>query len=116
MSKENEEDQIQRVANQVENLLMFSSLLIPDIELLEKLATQSVDISSKTAALAPVLGAVGADWEEKQLEADVRQARAKALLNFIKIIIDTEAQRKEFQTSQAAKAKARAQLGERLGL
>jgi hypothetical protein len=60
--------------------------------------------------MAPIFGAVGLDWEGKQFEAGLHRKRADALVNLVKVIRDTEAERAEFKASQDNKAKVRAQL------
>lgn len=111
-----EEERVIVLAEQVKNLLVFASLLIEDLDLLEKVAKQSADIQSHTQAMAPVFGAVGMDWEEKDMEAGLHRKRAVALVNLVKVIRDTEGERAEFKASQASKAEARAQLSQFLGI
>lgn len=111
-----EEERILQLANQVQNLLMFSALLIPDLDLLERVAELSAGIQSKTQAMAPIFGAVGLDWEEKDMEAGIHRRRALAIVNLVKVIKETETERAEFAKGQDAKATARAQLGGILGL
>lgn len=97
-------------------MLMFSALLVPDLDLLEKVADQSANIQNHVQAMAPIFSAVGMDWEEKDMEAQVHTLRAHALVNLVKIIKETEDLRAEFGESQESKAKAREQLGAILGL
>lgn len=116
MSDTDDEDRILNLAEQVKNLLMFSALLIPDLDLLERVAEQSAGIQSHVQAMAPIFGAVGLDFEEKDFEAGLHRRRAVALVNLIKTIKETEDERAEFAKGQASKAAARAQLGGILGL
>lgn len=111
-----DEEKILNLAEQIKNLLIFSSLLVPDLELLEKVANESADIQSHVQAIAPILGAVGLDYEEKDLEAGIRRRRSIALVNLVKTIKETEQERAEFAKSKDAKLAARAQLGGILGL
>lgn len=115
MSKEDEKERIELVAARIEPLLAFAALFIEDIDLLERVVSESYDISNKTLTLAPVLGAVGLDYEEKHIEAEVRRKRAVALLNFVKTIKDTEDDRTKFKATQTQKAEARMQLSHLMG-
>lgn len=115
-SSDNDEERILNLANQIKNLLMFSALLIPDLDLLEKVTTQSAGIQGKVQAMAPIFGAVGLDFEEKDMEAGIHRRRAEALVNLVKVIKETEDERAEFAKGQANKAAVRAQLGGVLGL
>lgn len=110
------EERVLEVANQVQLLLQFAAMMVEDLPMLHKVAKQSGEISSHVLTLAPVLGAVGADYEEKHMEAEVRRKRAVALVNLIQVISDTETDRTKFKQGQAAKAAARAQLSGILGL
>lgn len=111
-----DEGRVLVLAEQVKNLLMFAGMLIPDMDLLEQVAQQSSEIRSHTDAMAPIFGAVGMDWEEKSMEAEIHRERAYALLNLVEVLATTEERRTEFRKYQQAKATARAQLGGILGL
>lgn len=111
-----EQERILNLAEQIKNLLMFSALLIPDLDLLEKVADQSAGIQSKVQAMAPIFGAVGADWEKKDLEAGIHRRRANAIVALVKVIKETEDERAEFAKGQAGKAEARASLEGILGI
>ena len=115
-NNEPSDEKILELANQISTLLQFASLLVPDIDILERVTRESGEISSRTLTLAPVLGAVGEDYEEKHLEAEVRRKRSIAILNLAKVIRDTEKEREDFKLKQANKAKVRAELGGILGL
>lgn len=110
------EDKVLEVANQVQLLLQFCATLIDDLPMLEAMHKQSGEISSHVLSIAPVIGALGGDYEEKHMEAEVRRKRAQALVNLIRTIKETEDERNEFNKSQAAKRQAMAQLGGILGL
>lgn len=110
------EEKVLEVAEQVKLLLMFSATLIDDLPMLEAMHKQSGEISNTVLTIAPVIGALGGDYEEKHMEAEVRRKRAAALTNLIRTIKETETDRNEFKKSQEAKARARAQLGGILGL
>jgi len=115
-SKAVEDEKILQLAQQVTTLLQFASLLIPDIDTLEKVYVQSGEIASRVDALAPVILASGGDYDEKRLEAGVRNKRALAIIELVRVIRDTEKERKDFNKSQANKTKLRNELGGILGL
>lgn len=97
-------------AEQLKLLFVFAGQLIPDIDLLEEVYIQSSDRESHTMALAPVLTAVGVDYEEEHFEAALHRRRAVAVLDLVKVLRDTEAERAEFKLKQANKQKIAAQL------
>lgn len=86
-------DKVEEAAAMVTNLLQFSALLIPYLELLEQNDSATAELSGHTAALAPVIGAVGGDWETAQLEADIRTKRSRAIVNLVRVLKETEADR-----------------------
>lgn len=106
---------VQHVAEKVQSVIALSAFLIEDISALEATDGMARDVSGRVAALAPVLGAVGEDYEAKQMEADVRKKRAAALLQFVKTLKQTEDDRQAFFDKQKAKAKARRQLSRTMG-
>lgn len=118
MSKDQEwpEDQVLEAANRVGLLLQFCATMIDDLPMLEATQKQAGEISSHVLSIAPVIGALGGDYEEKHMEAEVRRKRSAALVNLIRTIKETESDREEFKKSKAAKAQAMAQLGGILGL
>ena len=111
MAHEVTDDRIAELAGKVTTLLQFAALLVDDIDLLEKVYGESTETVSHVDALAPVIGAVGGDWEESRLEADVRRKRALAILELAKVIRDTEADREQLRSKQASMAHARSMLG-----
>lgn len=115
-SKAVSEDKILELANQVGTLLQFTAMLVPDIDILEKVYVQSGEIASRVDALAPVILASGGDYDEKRVEAGIRSKRALALIELVRVIRDTEKEREDFNKSQANKARVRAELGGILGL
>lgn len=81
MSKDQEwpEDKVLEVANQVGLLLQFAATMIDDLPMLEEMHKQSGEISSHVLSIAPVIGALGGDYEEKHMEAEVRRKELKLL-------------------------------------
>jgi len=106
----NEEEKIQQVAQQVTLLIQFAAMLIEDIEMLERVAKSSSVASSSAMTLAPVMGAVGMDYEEAHMEAEVKRKRANAILNLVKVLKETEEDRESFMEKQVKKQEAIAQF------
>lgn len=113
---QHDEARVLEVAEQVKLLIMFAGMMVEDLPMLKDVATDSAGRSSMALTLAPVLGAVGMDYEEQHMEAEVRRKRAVALVNLVQVIADTEQDRTKFKQSQAAKQEARAKLSGILGL
>ncbi len=113
MSSNNQanDERIDELASKVTTLLQFAALMVDDIDLLEEVYGESTETIAHVDALAPVIGAVGGDWEESRLEADVRRKRARAILELAKVIRDTESDRVKLKAKQANMAKARSMLG-----
>lgn len=101
--KMTEEERVLQLSTQLTLLIQFAATMVDDIDLLERVAKQSSEISSSVLTLAPVLGAVGADYEEAHMEAEVKRKRANAILNLVKTLKDTESDREEFKSKQAGK-------------
>ena len=99
-------EQIEQLAQQVMLLIQFAALMVDDLPTLEKVATQSGEISSMALTLAPVLGAVGADYEEAHVEAEVKRKRALAIVNLVRVLKETEDERVDFKKKQASKQEA----------
>ncbi|CAB4151532.1 hypothetical protein UFOVP585_23 [uncultured Caudovirales phage] len=109
-------DEILEVAGQVQTLFLFASTFISKIDLLEAVAEESGDISSHVMSVAPVIGAMGGDYDEMHMEAEVRRKRSVALLGLVKALRDTELERIEFKNNQASKKDNLHKLKEALGL
>lgn len=108
----NEDERVAQLATQVTLLIQFAATMIDDIDLLERVEKQSGEISSSTLTLAPILGAVGADYEEAHVEAEVKRKRATAIVNLVRVLKDTENDRQEFKAKQANKQQAIAKFRE----
>jgi len=112
---ESEEEQIEELAMMVGQLIGLSALLIPHLDLLDRAAESARETSSITAAAAPIIGAMGKDWEESQFEADLQTKRSKAIVEMIRVLKETEDERAEFQKKQVAKREGVEQL-RRMGI
>lgn len=96
------------VANRVTLLFAFCGELIQYLPILEKVMTKADNHVSTSMALAPVMGAMGMDWEENQFEVNLRAKRAAALHNLIKVLDETEKERVEFDAKKVERAKGQA--------
>lgn len=118
MKKENKMEKKERVLLLVEkiNLLFcFVMDLAKDKDLLEEVADLARKRESFSLSAAPILGAMGIDYEEKEREANIIKQRANAILNLISVLERTEKQIKEFKEEQAKVIKNRAVLEKILG-
>lgn len=107
---------IQAVADSVMTIMQIAALLIPNRGILERVIQQSGDRYDMATGGAAVLLAVGIDYEEKAMEAELHQRRAKAVLNLVDVIEKTERARQEFRDSQQTKRSARADLEKIFGM
>lgn len=103
-------ERIEQLASQVLLLIQFAATMIDDIDLLEKVEKQSGEMSSRALTLAPIFGAVGGDYEEAHMEAELHRKRASAIVNLVRVLKETENERQDFKTKQANKKKVLAQL------
>lgn len=105
-----ETERIEQLASQVLLLIQFAGTMIDDIDLLERVEKQSGELSSRALTLAPIFGAVGGDYEEAHMEAEVKRKRASAIVQLIRVLKETENDRLDFKEKQANKKKVLAQL------
>lgn len=110
-----EEERIHELAGKIMTLWPFISMLIPDKDLIQRAAKGAGDRASFAASAAPILGAFGMDYEEKEFEANLHRRRAEALFNLVDTLDQTEKERAEFVAKQQEKAKGRAMLSKILG-
>lgn len=115
MRKVDDQAKIEELAQRISVLVQFATALIPDIELIEKAATEAGNKNSLTATLATVLTAAGEDWEDRQLEASLTYQRAIGLYKFVETLKKTEEEKAKAVKSAEAKRKARADLARILG-
>ncbi len=110
-----ETERIHELAGKITTLWPFIAMLIPDKDLIEQAAKGSSDQASFAASAAPILGAYGIDYEEREFNANLNYRRAKALYNLVDTLDQTEKDRTEFLRKQQSKAEGRAQLASILG-
>lgn len=103
------------LAERIKLLFGFCADLIPYQDRFEAVLREAERRSDYVLAATPIITAFGGDYEAKHFEAELHRKRAKALLNLIKTLDETEKERAEFTEKQAAKAKGRAELARILG-
>ncbi|MBX2906189.1 MAG: hypothetical protein KF744_09135 [Taibaiella sp.] len=105
MSKE---ERVALLAQRIELLFGFMAEMVQDIDLLEETERVTADRASFAASAAPIFGALGEDYRQHEMEAALRCKRSAAVLNMLRVLRDTEAERKVFYSEQAnQKAAAR---------
>ena len=90
---ENEEARILLLAERLKMLFGFCADLIPDLDLLERTEAGASERASMAMSAAPILGAMGKDYEEVNFEWEFKSRRAKAIINLLKVLKDTEDER-----------------------
>lgn len=111
-----ERERIEVLAQRVQLLFGFCVELIPDKDLLDRVAKYSDSRVGHVQAMAPIIGAFGMDWEVAEFETRLKARRARALYDLINTLEITEKERLEFHEKQGARAKGRAELSRVLGL
>lgn len=109
------QERVMVLAEKVRLLLGFCYDLIADRDLLIDVAKLSGDRENFATSTAPILGALGMDYEEEELEARIRRLRSNAILNLVDILRATESEREEFKKKQAAKMRGREEMRRILG-
>lgn len=84
-------------------------------DLLEEVSSTYESRASLAVSMAPIFGAVGEDYEQVEMEQTLYAKRAKAILNLITTIDETEETRRKFIDAKAAKQKGRDQLRQIFG-
>jgi len=103
------------LAEKVKLLFGFCIDLRADKEMLKEVLQVCEDRQSFSASAAPLLGAFGVDYEEKELEVRIRAERADALIKLIETLERTEEERIEFLNKQEKIKEGRKQLLKILG-
>lgn len=116
MSETDETERIALLAEQVKLLFAFCYMMVPDIDLLERVAKQSAERESFAYSAAPLISAFGMDYEDAAFDAELHRKRADALLTLVKVLRDTETDRAKFEGSKKKKAEGAAQLRNILGM
>lgn len=104
------------VAEKIKILFMFCMDIATDKDLIEQVREQARQQQSNALSMAPILGAVGLDYEEAELEAGVHARRAAALINLIDTLQETESDRIDFKKKQASTTASREQIARMVGL
>lgn len=115
MEETEDKAKIQEVAHKVELLLAFCADLIPDKELIRRAGNRSREIQSFALAAAPLLVAVGENYEAHEMEASIRANRAEAIYHLVNVLDTTEKQRQKFKEENAGKAHARHEILKAMG-
>jgi len=115
MVKDNKKERVLILAKKIELLFGFVADLIKDKDLLKEVSELCDQRQVFAVSAAPILGAFGIDYEEREFEAAMRGKRAKALLNLVEALEETEKERLEFGQKQGAKKQGRDQLRKILG-
>lgn len=90
----------EELAAKITTLFSFAATMIPDIETLADLVESSRNRKSYIDSAAVIIEAFGKDSIEKSIIAELHAKRAKALLDLIIVLRDTEAKRLEFLIRQ----------------
>lgn len=107
---------IQILADRIKMLFGFYVELIPDIDILEKMAQETHSKKGDALSMAPILSAVGIDYEEAELKWSIRNKRSEAILNLVKVLRDTDKEEKKFTTDKKNNAGAMEALRKHLDM
>ncbi len=111
-----EEIQVQVLAGKIEYLFEFCADLIPFLPLLEKTADGAEEKENLSLSAAPILEAVGINFEEKKAEWELRKKRAQALVNLVKVLQETEVKRLLDKQKSAEKELAKEKIQNLFGI
>ena len=111
MEQLEEKERVLLLANRIELLFGFCAELIPDIDLLERTANGAWENEQMSLSAAPILGAMGIDYEKANAKWQIRAKRAEALLNLIKVLDSTN---KEMNKQPPAESEENKQIRESL--
>lgn len=110
-----DKERVEMLAERIKLLFSFAYDLLQFKDILEEAVKHCGERESFALSAAPLLGAFGMDYEEKEFEAGLEGKRAKALLNLIEVLEETEKERLEFLEKQTRIAKGRDQLRKMFG-
>jgi hypothetical protein len=104
MAHKNEEpdEKVINLAEKIKVLFAFAHGLAPDMELLKEAFLGAKNKESFSVSAAPILGAFGIDYEQKEFEWALRRKRVEALINLIEVLENTEKERSERNVKQAS--------------
>lgn len=111
-----EQERIILLAERVKLLFMFCSDMLDDLDLLERVLKESHQRNSMATSGAVILGALGIDSEEAELDAQLHIKRTDALIALITTLRDTEADRTKFKLSKADREATASQLRQFLNI
>lgn len=111
-----EKSRVEILASRIELLFGFCKDLIPDIDLLEKAYAGARDRGSFAIAAAPILGAMGQDYDQVNFGWELKAKRAAAMINLLKTLRDTEGERQERNKVIASNQEAMRGIKEFLGI
>ncbi len=115
-SKQEKQARIESLAEKIKLLFEFCGMMIKDRDLVKEVLEDSERRASYSLSAAPLLGAVGMDYEAIEFDARLHGKRAGALLNLLDTLAETEESRAEFSKSQQQKAEGRETIKKMLGL
>ena len=98
------------LAEKIKTLFLFADDLNKDIDLLEDLKAKG-SRADYAMTMAPIIGAMGGDYEVAVAKGNMEDKRLDALLNLIKVLHDTEKEYKKAKQDQQKKKEALGQLG-----
>lgn len=106
----------EELAMKIKLLFGFCADLIPYLDLIEKTTDSAYNKTNHAMSMAPIIGAMGGDYEEIHFEASLKAKRSDALLNLIKTLKETEDERIEFKEKMKAKKAGMADLMRIMGM
>lgn len=108
-------ERVMIVAERVKLLFSFCAEFIQDKDLLKEVLEKADMNVGRVMAMAPIIGAMGGNFEAAEFESRLRRQRAEALFHLIDTIDLTEQRRVEFNMKQENGRKGRAELSKILG-
>jgi hypothetical protein len=96
-----ENEKAEQLAEKIKVLFGFCASFIPEMDLLKETLTGVHDKENFTMSAAPLLGAFGVDYEQKNWEWRMKRERAEALINLIEVLDRTEKERVEMNQKKA---------------
>ncbi len=111
-----EKERVINLAQRLQLLFGFCTELIPDIDLLEKAYDGASERASFAMSAAPILGAMGQDYDKVNFEWELKAKRAKAMINLLKTLRDTENERISRNTQDAQNEESMSAIKHFLGV
>lgn len=103
------------LAERIKLLFTFVFSLKEDKDILEEVVDETNKSADFALNAAPLLGAFGMDYELEHFNASLEGKRAKALLNLINVLIETEKEHEEFKKRQQSIEEGRKKIRSILG-